>query len=310
MSVRHLLSILDLEGPAVESLFEQTRHIKSQPRRFAHALDETVVALLSEKQSLRTRVTFEIGVHALGGYCVTLSPQDFVIGERESVPDIARNLDRWVDMIVARVYEQTTLEELARWGNTPVINALSDIEHPCQALTDFFTLYERGIHWRELRMAYVGDGNNVCHSLLLLGALLGATIRVASPPGYAPIPAIVTRARELARTSGAAIEIGENPLEAVRGATAVYTDTWISMGQEKQAEQRRQVFAAYQVNSQLLSAADPGAVVMHCLPAHRGEEITDEVIDGPQSIVFDQAENRLHMQKTIMLYLLGRIGCA
>jgi ornithine carbamoyltransferase len=262
------------------------------------------VALIFEKPSLRTRVTFEVGVVQLGGRAVYLSGQEIGLGTREAVPDVARNLSRWVDAIAARVYAHATVESLARHATIPVINALSDLEHPCQALADYFTLWERGVDISRMRLAWIGDGNNVCHSIVLIGALLGASQIVACPPGYEPDPGVLARARRL----GGDVEVTEDARKAATAADVLYTDVWTSMGQEAEREKRLEAFSRYQINETLVNFAKVGALVMHCLPAHRGEEITDAVLDGPSSIVLDQAENRLHAQKAVILDLLGGYG--
>lgn len=301
---RHLRTDLDLTIGELTSLLDQTAQVKRTPRRFAHKLAGRYLALLFEKPSLRTRMTFELAIQQLGGDSVFTEYNGQRIGDREPIQDVARNLERWVHGIVARVHLQTTIEELARWSAVPVINALSDRYHPCQALADFFTLRERFGVLRGLKLAFVGDGNNVAHSLLLCAARLGVDMTVCTPADYQPEASIVATARELAAATGASIGLCSDPLEAVEGAHAVYTDVWASMGQEKEAEQRRQVFAPYQVTEQILGAARPDAVFMHCLPAHRGEEVTDAVMESPASIVFDQAENRLHAQKALLLLML------
>ncbi|GBD29477.1 Ornithine carbamoyltransferase [bacterium HR32] len=262
------------------------------------------MALLFEKPSLRTRVTFEVGVRELGGYAVYLAPQDVQLGVRETAADVARNLSRWVDGVVARVYRHGTLQEMADASPVPVVNALSDREHPCQALADLLTLEEKLGGFQGRRVAWVGDGNNVCHSFLLAAAKVGLSVHVATPPGYSPDAAVIEAARQAAARSGAAVQVGTDPRAAVAGAHAVYTDVWTSMGQESEREQRASRFRPYQVNAALLALADPAAVVLHCLPAHRGEEITDDVLDGPQSVVLDQAENRLHVQKALLALVL------
>ena len=261
--------------------------------------------MIFEKPSLRTRVTFEVAIQSLGGSAIFLDHSNARLGARESIPDVARNLSRWVQGIVARVFEQKTLEILADYASIPVVNALSDRFHPCQALSDFFTLEERFGAVRGLKLAYVGDGNNMCHSLLLAGARVGAHVRVATPAGYAPDAQIVADAKRTAKETRGKIELLRSPQEAVSGAQAVYTDVWASMGQESETDERAAKFAPYQVNDELMSLAAPDAVFLHCLPAHRGAEVTDAVMDGPRSIVFDQAENRLHVQKAILLKLLG-----
>ena len=260
--------------------------------------------MLFQKPSLRTRVTFEAGMAQLGGHAIYLT-NDVVLGARESVRDVARNLERFVDVIVARTGPHEVIVELAASAAIPVVNGLSIREHPCQALADLFTIRERlgGLHG--LVLAFVGDGNNVYHSLALMGATLGLEVRLAHPPGYGPNARIVDRAQALAAASGARLVFSHEPAEVVTGADVIYTDAWTSMGQEAETEERRDAFARYQVNRQLLDAARPDTVVMHCLPAHRGEEITSEVMDGPQSIIFDQSENRLHVQKALLVELLG-----
>lgn len=301
--MRHLLSITDLTREEVEALFRLAAQLKAAQRsyRVATPLAGRTVALLFEKPSLRTRVTFEVGARQLGGDAVYLGAQEIQFGVREPVADVARNLGRWVDAIVARTFSHETVEELARHAGVPVVNALSDREHPCQALADFFTLWERGQELDKLRLAWIGDGNNVCHSLLLLAGLCGAEVACACPPGYEPDSAVTAEARRL----GARVEVGPDPREAATGADALYTDVWVSMGQEGEAEARRRAFRGYQVNEDLLAFARVGAVVMHCLPAHRGEEISEGALEGPASVVLDQAENRLHVQKAILLTLLG-----
>jgi ornithine carbamoyltransferase len=299
--MKHFLSTGDLTRDAAVSLFRLAADLKQgwKSGRRPTPLAGRTFALIFEKPSLRTRVTFEVGVNQLGGRGVYLAGHEIGLGTRESVPDVARNLSRWVDGICARVYAHATITGLAGNASVPVINALSDHEHPCQAVADFFTLWERGVDLATLRLAWIGDGNNVCHSVLLLGAALGADMRVACPPGYEPDPAVVAQARG----TGGTVTVTTEPDEAVRGADVVYTDVWTSMGQEAEKTRRQEAFARYQINTPLLGFAKPSALVMHCLPAHRGEEITDEVLDGPQSVVLEQAENRLHAQKAIIVAL-------
>lgn len=306
--VTHYLSAADLPRPMVETLLGQAQTLKATWKNGGHPdlpLRGKTLALVFEKPSLRTRVAFEAGMTQLGGNGSYLSANDIDMGGRESVPDVARNLSRWVQAIAARVFKHQTVEDLARYATVPVINALSDREHPCQALADMLTLHEHYGHIAGLRLAYLGDGNNVCHSLLLLGALLGLHVSVACPADYRPHPDILQQAERLASQHGATIRVTAQPEKAVEGADAVYTDVWASMGQEHEAARRRPLFQPYQLNATLLGLAQPGALVMHCLPAHRDEEITAEVLDGPQSVVFDQAENRLHVQKALILTLLG-----
>jgi len=302
--VKRLLSIADLSATDVEDLFRVAAEWKARTkaREPGTPLAGYSLALVFEKPSLRTRVTFEVGMAQLGGASVYLSGQDIGLGKRESITDVARNLGRWVDVVAARTFAQATVDELARHAGIPVVNALSDHEHPCQALADFFTLWERGHDLRRLRLAWIGDGNNVCHSLMLLAGLLGTDMVVAVPPGFEPD----ARVLETVRAWGGRVTLtGEVP-DAVRGADAIYTDVWVSMGQEAERERRLEAFSRYQLNDRVLDFAKPGALVMHCLPAHRGEEITDQVLDGPQSVALDQSENRLHVQKAILLRLLGK----
>jgi ornithine carbamoyltransferase len=301
--VSHFLSAADLTRERALHLFRVTAELKQRRKagRFGTALNGRTLALIFEKPSLRTRVTFEVGIVQLGGRAVYLSGPEIGMGSRESVPDVARNLSRWVDGIAARVYSHDTVESLARHASIPVINGLSDFEHPCQALADLFTLWERGLDLARIRLTYLGDGNNVCHSLLLLGALLGTRLTVGCPPGYEPDPRVLEKVRRL----GGQVTLTADAREAATDADVIYTDVWTSMGQEGEREQRLEAFQRYQVNEPVMRFARPRALVMHCLPAHRGEEITDAVLDGETSIVLDQAENRLHAQKAIILDLLG-----
>jgi ornithine carbamoyltransferase len=289
----------------VQELFQLSGDVKTRPNQYATTLGGRFLALILEKPSLRTRVTFEVGMRSLGGTAIFLDQTVSRLGERESIPDVARNLSRWVHGIVARVFEQSELEQLAEYASVPVINALSDRFHPCQAYADFFTLRERYGTLRGLKLAYVGDGNNVCHSLITVAARVGARLRIATPAGYEPDAAILAEARQAARETRGSVETFHSPEEAVAGAQAVYTDVWASMGQEDEAAARAKIFAPFQVNDALMKQAAPDALFMHCLPAHRGGEVTDSVMDSPRSIVFDQAENRLHVQKAILLMLLS-----
>lgn len=300
-----LLTGSEWSSEQIRELYHLAADIKARPERYRSALAGRFLALIFEKPSLRTRVTFEVGISSMGGGAVFLDHTQSRLGERESVSDVARNLDRWVQGIVARVFEHKVLEELAENASIPIINALSERCHPCQAYADFFTLEERFGNLRGLKLAYVGDGNNVCHSLLTIGSRLGIHLRVATPTGYEPDAAVVSEARRSARENRGKIEITHSPEEAVSGALAVYTDVWASMGQEQESDKREKAFAGYQVDSALLEHADPQAVFMHCLPAHRGSEVSAEVLNSPRSIVFEQAENRLHVQKAILLKLLG-----
>lgn len=300
-----LLTGMELGPVRVRDLFHLAADVKAHPKHFARSLEGRQVAMIFEKPSLRTRVSFEVGVTSLGGSAVFLDQSSSRLGEREPVADAARCLERWVQGIVARTFSQETIEQLALNAQVPVINALSDKFHPCQALCDFFTLEEHFGHLRGLKFAYVGDGNNMCHSLLTVGARLGTHLRIATPAGYEPDPSVVAEAKRVARETRGKIEILRSPEEAVAGAQAVYTDVWASMGQESEAAERGKIFAGYQVNDALFSLAAPDALFLHCLPAHRGLEVAAGVMDSERSIVFDQAENRLHVQKAILLTLLS-----
>jgi ornithine carbamoyltransferase len=308
MTPRSYLGVLDLDRDETLTVLARAAELKQrwntthQPE--TALLGSTLVGVY-EKPSLRTRVTFEAGMAQLGGSAVYLGPTDIQLGTRESVADVARNLGRWVQIIAARTFAHQTVQELARYSSVPVINALSDVEHPCQALADALTFRE---HVGERgKLAYVGDGNNVAHSLLLMCALLGIDVAIATPPNHAPLPAIVERAQRVAADNDAQITIGFDPRAAVRDADAVYTDVWTSMGQEAEVGARMPVFTPYQINADLMAASGKTSTIfMHCLPAHRGEEATADVLDGPQSVVFDQAENRLHVQKALILHLLGK----
>ena len=308
---RDFLSVADLSVAEVLRLFDTAASLKAEYRETrrhqAEPLRGRTIALLFQRPSLRTRVTFEAGMSQLGGHAVYLA-HDTVLGARESVRDVARNLDRFVDGLVARTGPHEIVVELAAQAAIPVINGLTIREHPCQALADVFTLRERFGRLDGLVLAFVGDGNNVYHSLALLGPALGLEVRLAHPPGYAPNARLVERARELADAGGGRLAFTHDPLEAVKGAAVVYTDAWTSMGQEAEAEERRDAFRAYQVNDALLDAAGPDVLAMHCLPAHRGEEITSAVMDGPRSLILDQSENRLHVQKALLVEILGEVS--
>jgi ornithine carbamoyltransferase len=298
-----LRSDFDLSTPELGAVLKLAVAIKRDPGAWRTALANACVSLLFEKPSLRTRLTFEVAAMQLGGSSVLSTG---VIGDREPTKDIARNLERWTQCIVARTFAQQTVDDLALWGNVPVINALSDTYHPCQALADMQTLIEKWGDLRGRQLTFVGDGNNVAHSLMLDAARLGLNFALAHPHGYAPKAEIVAAAREFAAASGATVLITESLREALATADAVYTDVWASMGQEREAQMRRKVFAPYQVTPELMAMAKPGALFMHCLPAHRDEEVTDAVMESPTSVVFDQAENRLHAQKALLVMLLAR----
>jgi len=306
MKGKDLLSISDLTSDDIQSLISDAIDAKDQG--WVSILEGKVLALLFEKPSLRTRVSFEVAMRQLGGQCIYLSPAEVGLGERESVADVARVLSHYVDCIAARTFSHQTVKILANCSDVPVINALSDLEHPCQALADLLTVYEKKGELEGLTLAYVGDANNVAHSLLLAAALTGTNFQIASPPGYTVNERLLSLAQDYAQGTGSKILCTEEPRVAVNGADIVYTDVWTSMGQEAEREVRRQVFAKYQVNSGLLSLAREDAIFMHPLPAHRGEEVTSDVLDGPQSVVFDQAENRLYAQKALLEQILGGLG--
>jgi ornithine carbamoyltransferase len=297
---RDLLRLADLSAAELETILALAARLKGELRagKPHPLLAGRTLAMIFEKPSLRTRVTFEVGMVQLGGAAIHLAPGDIRLGERESPSDIARNLERWVDVVMARVFLHQSVVDLAAGARLPVINGLSDLHHPCQVLSDCFTLLERRGRLRDLRVTFIGDGNNMVHSWMDASVRLGFDFVLACPAGYEPDPAI--RADAGARTT-----VTHDVAAAARGADVIYTDVWTSMGQEAEAEKRRRAFRPYQVNERVVALAKPEALVMHCLPAHRGEEITDAVLDGPRSVVFDQAENRLHVQKAIMVWLLG-----
>lgn len=303
MKGKDLLSVADLSRDDIRMLISTAVDMKTEG--WTSLLSGKMLALLFEKPSLRTRVSFEVAMRQLGGQVIYLSPAEVGLGKRESVPDVARVLGRYVDAIVARTFSHQTLESLAEYAGVPVINALSDLEHPCQAMADLLTIYEKKGELEGLTLAYVGDGFNVAQSLLLAAALTGINFRIASPKGHEVKEEILNLAKDYAVESGTELLFTAEPRLAVSGADIVYTDTWVNMGQEAEAEARRRVFAGYQVNKELLSLAKEDAIVMHCLPAHRGEEVAEGILDGPQSVVFDQAENRMHIQKAILADILG-----
>lgn len=296
---RDLTSICDLTKDDIYEIFALSTRLKEAVKKgIEHKiLRDKTLAMIFEKPSLRTRVTFETGMTQLGGHALYLAPQDIQLGKRESVPDVARNLSRWVDLIMARVFSQATVTGLAAHATIPVINGLSDLEHPCQILCDLLTVIEKKSNLEKTVIAYVGDGNNVCNSFLAAAAILGFRLNVATPPGYEPDKNYVKKAPSAT--------LFNDPKKAVKDADIVYTDVWASMGQEQEAAKRKKNFRGFQVNAALMKAAKKNSLVMHCLPAHRGEEISDDVLDGPSSIVFDQAENRLHIQKGLMVFLSG-----
>jgi ornithine carbamoyltransferase len=304
--VRHFLSMDDVTVEELHHVLELAAKIKASPGDYADRLSGRAAALIFEKPSTRTRVSFEVAVSSMGGHPLALSSSELQLGRGETIEDTARVLSRYVDAVVLRTFGQERLEGLASASTVPVINALSDYEHPCQILADLLTIRERRGEPAGVTLAYVGDGNNVTHSLLLGGAMLGMRVRAATPRGYEPIPQVVKRAEEIAAETGGVVEVGNDPDAAAEGADVLYTDVWASMGQEAEHGERILVFTHFQINADMVAKAAPDAMVLHCLPAHRGEEITDEVIDGPHSAVWDQAENRLHTQKALLLWLLGR----
>jgi ornithine carbamoyltransferase len=302
---RDYLSIDDLSPGELSELLDRSAQVKARPQDHRESLRDRSVALIFEKPSTRTRVSFEVAVSSSGGHAVVLSAAELQLGRGETIEDTGRTLARYVDAIVLRTFEQERLEVLAGAASVPVVNSLSDFEHPCQALADLLTVRERLGDLRGRTLTYLGDGNNVAHSLLLGGAKAGMHVRAATPPGFEPIPLVVHRAEEIAAETGGSATIVHDPLEAAADADVLYTDVWASMGQEAEADERSLIFPAYQLNDKLVDVAAPDVIVLHCLPAHRGMEITDDVIDGPHSAVWDQAENRVHTQKALLLWLLG-----
>ncbi|MBN2379806.1 ornithine carbamoyltransferase [candidate division WOR-3 bacterium] len=302
MMKKDLISISDLSGADIGEIFRSVREIKHKTgkARSVDAAKGKTLAVLFEKPSLRTRVSFSVAWAQMGGHVVYLAPGDIGLGERESVPDVARNLSRWVDAIAVRTYAQKTVEQLAQHATVPVINGLTDDEHPCQTLADFLTIEELLGTTQGIKIAFFGDGFNVCHSLLLTAAKLGTNLWVAGPKDYWPKKNYIERAKKDSEKTKASITVTADADEAAEGADVIYTDVWYSMGHEKEASKRRPLFKKYQVNSKLLAKAKPNVMVLHPLPAHRGEEITDDVLDGPNSVVLHQVENRLHVQKAIL----------
>jgi ornithine carbamoyltransferase len=305
---KDLISIHDLSVQNVNQIFDTAIKLKANPEKYERVLDGQTMAMIFEKPSLRTRVSFEAGMTQLGGHAIYLGPNDISLGKRESVPDIARTLDRMVDVIMARTFAHESILTLAEYATVPVINGLSDLLHPCQALADYLTVLEKKGDLKGLTLAFVGDGNNVAHSLMSAGAKCGVNVRVVCPEGYDPKPEMVAQANEDGKETGAVMRVTQSIDEGLAGADVVYTDVWASMGQEKEAEARKKVFAPYQVNAALMARAKEDALFLHCLPAHRGEEVTDEVIESWQSVVFDEAENRLHAQKAVILRLMVAEG--
>ncbi len=301
---KDFLTIRDMSSKELTKTLKLAAAIKKAPKKYAAALKGKGLAMIFEKPSLRTRVTFDVGIHQLGGFSVVLLPSEINLGKRESVYDVTKNLERMVDGIMIRTFAHSIVEDMARFAKIPIINALTDYSHPCQALADFLTLQEAKGKLKGLKLCYVGDGNNVAHSLMFAGARLGVHVTIACPPGYEPKPEALKNAQADAKATSARIEVVHDAAEGVKRADAVYTDVWASMGQESEADTRKEVFVPYQVNSALMAKAKKNAIFLHCLPAHRGDEVTDEVIDSKASYVFQQAENRLHAQKAVMVQLM------
>jgi ornithine carbamoyltransferase len=299
--MQDFLSIRDFTPDEIKHLLDLAMRIKLHPEQFSEALKGKTLALIFEKPSLRTRVTFDVGIHQLGGFSLYLSPAEINLGKRESVYDVAKNLERMVQGIMIRTFAHEIVDKMAEYASIPVINGLTDYSHPCQAMADYLTMLEIKGKIAGLKVAFIGDGNNVAHSLMFAGAQLGADVWVATPPHYEPRSNAIQWARERCARTGGSCNVTNDPLEAVREADVIYTDVWASMGQESEATARRKVFLPYQVNPALFSLANENAIFMHCLPAHRGDEVTDEVIDSRHSVVFQEAENRLHAQKAILL---------
>ncbi len=304
MKPRHLLTIQNLKSSEILKLFQETASLKRN-RKQVHALMGKTLGLLFQKPSVRTRISFEVGMAQLGGRSLYIGPIELQGGQRESSKDLALVLSRYLEGIVVRTFSQQQVEELSQWSTVPIINGLSDFAHPCQALSDLFTLQERFGHLKKIRVAYVGDGNNVCHSLMEASSLTGVDLNIATPRRYRPHKKVLQWALVQTKKSGGQLRLFEDPNEAVRGVQVVYTDVWTSMGQEREQVQRRKDFQGFQINASMLKRAAKGVVFMHCLPAHRGEEVSNEVMDSRNAIVYDQAENRLHVQKAILLMMLG-----
>jgi len=301
---KDLISIKDLSAKEIMDIFSLTDRLKNNKAKFSKALKGKTLALIFQKPSNRTRVSFEVGMFQLGGNSLYLSPNEISLGVRESIADVAKTLSRYIDGIVLRTFEHKNCLEMAKTASIPVINGLSDFSHPCQGLADLYTIREKVKGLKNITLAYIGDGNNVCHSLLFACAKLGVNMHVGSPKGYEPDLLVLNDSKSMAELNNASIKLFNNAFDAVRGADVIYTDVWASMGQEEESRKRREIFASFQVNANLVNSANKNALIMHCLPAHRGEEITDDVLDGKYSVVFDQAENRMHVQKAILIKLL------
>lgn len=305
---RSLITDKDFTKQEILTIFDRAKKVKAEVKsgKLVPYLAGKTLGMIFEKSSTRTRVSFEVGMYQLGGTALFLSSKDIQLGRGENIEDTARVLSRYLDIIMARTFEHSKVEDLAKHGNIPIINGLTDLLHPCQALTDYYTAYEKGKKLEGLNFVYLGDGNNMAHSLMLTGAILGSNVVICSPKGMAPDSNVVKDAKELASKSGGSVNIIEDPREACKNADVIYTDVWASMGQEADFNAKEKVLRPYQVNKDLFSLAKKDAFFMHCLPAHRGEEVTADVIDGPNSVIFDEAENRLHVQKSIILFLMGK----
>lgn len=303
---RDFVSLKSYTNLELAKLLDNAYHLKKAKNRITDDLKGQTIGLIFQKPSNRTRVSFEVGIHQLGGNCIYLGPEEINLGKRETTSDVAQTLSRYLDGIVARTFSHKDVVELAKFATVPVINGLTDLSHPCQAMADMLTIREHLGALKGIQLTYIGDGNNVCHSLMIISAKLGVNITVAYPKGYAPLDIVIKAAQELALETGAKITLTTNPIEAIKNANVIYADTWVSMGQEEEAKKRLKIFNDYQINKRLVTYADKNYIFMHCLPAHRGQEVTEDIIDGEHSVIFDQAENRLHAQKAILLYLLGK----
>lgn len=305
MNKKDLLSIAGLPTEDINDILDIGKAVKKDKTKYAHTLKGKSIGLIFQKPSNRTRVSFEIGMVQLGGYAIYLGPSEIGMGGRESVKDVAKVLSRYLDALVARTYKHEDVEELARHATVPVINGLSDFEHPCQALSDIFTIKEKFGTFKGITLSFIGDANNVLNSLMFAAAKVGLGMKIATPKGYEPVKKAVDAAKRFAAESGAKIEFTHDPKVAAEGADIVYTDVWVSMGQEKEASKRMKAFKGFQVNDNIMKLTNKNCLIMHCLPAHRGDEITDSVIDSKNSVVYDQAENRMHIQKAVLLKLLA-----
>ncbi|MCC6759359.1 MAG: ornithine carbamoyltransferase [Candidatus Omnitrophica bacterium] len=303
---RDFISLKSYTNAELAKLLDDASRLKKAKNRITNDLKGKTIGLIFQKPSNRTRVSFEVGIHQLGGNCIYLGPEEINLGKRETTSDVAHTLSRYLDGIVARTFSHQDVVELAKFSTVPVINGLTDLSHPCQAMADMLTIKEHFGKLKGIKMAYVGDGNNVCHSLMIICAKLGVHLTVAHPKGFAPLDKVCDAASEMAVDTKAKITVTTDPKEAVKGAQVIYADTWVSMGQEEEAKKRLKIFENYQINSKITASADKKYIFMHCLPAHRGQEVTEDIIDGPHSVIFDQAENRLHVQKAVLLRLLGK----